>query len=601
MGVPRLFPFIKANFPKAITHFHGGEYTHTVDYLYLDANGLLHGAAQEVFHYGDSKLPFDLYGFLSIEDKRKKTFEIFFNRLIEVTRIIKPTKVLFIAIDGPAPLAKQNQQRERRYVASRLRLEKEKEIGKTKFDSNSITPGTIFMLELTRYINYAIRREMNTSYEWKNLNVYFSPPTVPGEGEHKCMNFIRAMSEKERISSSHCLFGPDADLIMLSLAAHIDKMFLFREDQYHTGEYDFVDIGQVRENLSGSLGQVLGVEKRKRDLNDVSNDFILEGFFVGNDFVPKIQMFHLLEEGLVFMSSTYAKTSSGGTKNFLTVDSQFNLDGFRPFVAELAKWEEKYLIEQVTTTDPKKQPPEPEYRNETLLKNISSKTAGTAIKYTLNFKGYQRDYYAKAGIDIDKEPKKVMDMCADYLRSFIWIIKYYIQGLPSWRWAYRHHYAPLMRDFNSYISSLTEKDVEGLSSFKLQKPSLPFEQLLSVLPPPSADLLPTAYRKLMLDPDSKLVQLGYYPNIFDFHIDYEGKLKEFQGVAILPFVDYKEIHQSYLHITECCVDDIDKYARNKKGKTRVYWYDKNYLASFTSDMGNIENLQIKYHKLQTQY
>jgi len=590
-GVPRLFPWLVKNFPEAIKHFREGEFTAFVDYLYLDANGLLHGAAQEVFHYGDNKGIFYQYTNLSYEEKIKEVYRLFFEKLIQVTHIIKPRKVLYIAIDGPAPLAKQAQQRERRFVSARDRIEGG---SKLSFDSNSITPGTTFMLDLTRYINYAIRKEMNSFYDWKNLNVYFSPATVPGEGEHKITDFIRAMPKKERESSSHCLFGPDADLIMLTLAMHLDKMFLFREDQYHPAEYDYLNMGMIRKQLSDALGQTPGVKKGKRNLNDVTNDFILEGFFVGNDFVPKIQMFHLLEEGLIFMLDTYATTSKGGTRNFLTIDNEFNLEGFQPFVATLSKFEEQYLIEQVTTTNPRKQPPEPKFRNETLLRNITTKVAGTAIKRTLNFQAYRREYYTKSDIDVNDEPERIVEMCQDYLRSFIWVIKYYVTGLPAWRWAYRWHYAPLMSDFSNYIASLSEEEANALAQFKKQRASLPFEQLLSVLPPTSAELLPKAYQRLMLNSDSPLVELGYYPDVLTFHIDYEGKLKEFQGVAILPFVNYDEIHKNYEHMTKCCVPHIKKYSRNKRGQVRVYWYNSSYTAKFSSDMGNISKLHVEH-------
>lgn len=88
------------------------------------------------------------------------------------------------------------------------------------------------MAKLTKQLRYFINKKVSGDSNWRDVEIVLSGPEVPGEGEHKIMEYIRLAKAQPGYNPNtrHCLYGLDADLIMLGLLSHDPHFALLREE-----------------------------------------------------------------------------------------------------------------------------------------------------------------------------------------------------------------------------------------------------------------------------------------------------------------------------------------------------------------------------------
>lgn len=399
MGVPAFFRWLSRKYPSVIVECvedksydadgneiladssapnpNGIEF----DNLYLDMNGIIHPCT----HPEDKPAPKN-------EDEMMVAIFECIDRLFA---IVRPRKVLYMAIDGVAPRAKMNQQRSRRYRASKEAVEKETEIQRIReelrtrgavlpaakergehFDSNCITPGTPFMERLSRCLHYYVHERLNTDPGWRGIKVILSDANVPGEGEHKIMDFIRKQRAQPNYDPNiqHVLCGADADLIMLGLATHEPNFTIIREEflpnkprpceicnqlghemakcegivERSEGaeappvpkavQFIFVRLCVLKEYLERELEMPnLPFEY---DFERVLDDWVFMCFFVGNDFLPHLPSLEIRENAIDRLINLYKKCVYK-TKGYLTDSGEVNLDRIQMIMHDLGLVEDQ--------------------------------------------------------------------------------------------------------------------------------------------------------------------------------------------------------------------------------------------------------------------
>ncbi|CAH0728977.1 unnamed protein product, partial [Brenthis ino] len=612
MGVPKFFRYTSERYPclnELVKQYQIPEF----DNMYLDMNGIIHNCS----HPDDSNPHFRI--------TEEKIFKDIFHYISILFQIIKPKKLFFMAIDGVAPRAKMNQQRGRRFRSAR-EAEQLEETAKSKgevlpaekrFDSNCITPGTVFMARLHEQLKYFVKEKMTNDPLWAKVKVILSGHETPGEGEHKIMDYIRwARSQPDYDPNiRHCLYGLDADLIMLGMCTHEPHFALLREEvkfgrstQRATSpeetNFYLLHLSLLREYLEQEFISIKDKLPFPFDIEKIVDDWVLMGFLVGNDFIPHLPNMHINNDALPLLYRTYM-TVLPTLSGYINEAGDLNLERFEIFMQELAKIDKekfqdtyadlKYFeaktgrrpnaLERkeykpnnddtfnVNIEDIKANKPDDELQalinatHEMFMEDMEhddeyEDTSDEEANIEMEFLLHKKDYYMNK-LDYSKVTDEVLlDQAEGYVRAIQWNLFYYYKGCPSWCWYYPHHYAPYISDIKGF------KDLK--IDFELGEPFKPFEQLLAVLPAASKNLLPSPFHDLMTDEDSPIVH--YYP--VHFETDLNGKKNDWEAVVLIPFIDEVNLLSAmspcYQRLTE------EELKRNMHGPMLVYeWTSEN--------------------------
>jgi 5'-3' exonuclease len=548
MGIPSYFSYIVKNYSLLLKKMDQLIVTHKVDNFYLDSNSIIYDCIANI-------------DFSELKDSDINTIiSSVINKIDQYIFLVKPIENIYIAFDGVAPVAKLNQQRERRYKSyyqnqmKKSILKNNKKALVDSWNTSSITPGTVFMNRL----NEKMRNYFNNPLKYSVKKIHLSLSNSPGEGEHKIFEFIRQNPEFH-LKTNTVIYGLDADLIMLCLN-HLSlckNIFLYREtphfiqnisNELEPNAHYFIDIPELAKLITKDMNSSDKCDSDS-DLNLKSefekeriHDYIFLCFFLGNDFLPHFPSLNIRTGGIFKMMNAY-KATIGGTKDYLfdPIQKKIIWKNVRKLVSFLADLEEEHFKQEMKLRDKR----DKSDKNQNIYISKNNKNPEDTLKYYESIPTYERtiekfinpfkenweNRYYKSLFFTDINDNKKKEICINYLEGLEWSMKYYNSSCPDWKWTYKYHYPPLLKDLIHYIPYL---DKEFISFNANLVPVSESVQLCYVLPKHSLYLLPEKLHNKLIREKNK-----WYEDDCEFLWAY---CKYFwESHVLLPEIDLEEL------------------------------------------------------------
>jgi 5'-3' exoribonuclease 1 len=542
--------------------------------FFLDFNSIIHPCSAKVI----SKLNTEL----EVNDNLyKMIFDNIAEYTIKLIDIIKPSDLVYIAIDGVAPRAKMNQQRKRRYLSAQrnekiIEFKNQHNIHHTNWDSNCITPGTVFMDKLNAYLTKEFSKMINNKFPLLK-NLIISSSEEEGEGEHKMIHYIKCQPLD---NGTDVIYGLDADLIMLSLTSHNSDIVLMREAQdfghlqsRNKVPFKYLIINNLRDSIYDTLNFNNITNNNENDnykYQSLINDYVFICFMLGNDFIPSLSFLKIKDGAVDILIESYTKSCLSTNETIITFNKNtkqygINLNILEAFMMYMQNQEDEnmeYVVNHFNNVTPK--PPRNFNNTINIIKqnnhHMTHKEAqDKALRdFTMdleefplrnkpqydidpkNDKKWRSSYYHY--VFGENNPEIIKQSCKNYVEGLLWIVNYYFNLQASKEWYCYLHYAPSASDIYKYLLSITNEDIHNeLLNLQLSKNNSNVNkahlQLLLVLPPQSKHLLPNNLQHIMTDINYGCVH--FYPHKFNVMTYLKSKMWECS--PIIPNIDVPKV------------------------------------------------------------
>lgn len=518
--------------------------------LFFDANCLFHPQCFKIL----KAFPYET----SVNKLEEMMMERIINYIKFIINYVNPTDLVYIAVDGVAPLAKINQQRKRRYKSveeneMKNNIYKQYNIpNNTAWSNIVITPGTDFMKKLDKKIKLFI----NESDKVNKYKIIYSSYEERGEGEHKILQYLKNNYKNINTEKTHIIYGLDADLIFLALSSNMKNIYLLREQSNFgktpqieekdpikdVGEpMTYVSILESREVFNIYFKSRLDIEPEEEI--DFINDFIFLCYFLGNDFLPHIPSINIRKDGLETIIEAYIFAYERTGEIIIKevepkiIYSLKTIELFLSYLADIEKtyFKERYKINytQYCPSYLTKQHEKELWKIENLINIKKENDPFNLLSPYIEHEEAKANYYLHHFHMRFNLKKQIQKVTFSFYNVLKWVSEYYFHEAPSWNVQYNFDEAPFVSDIYENFKQFSEIEIIKNSNTSLSIP----QQLLSVIPPAKKDILDKSIQDKMNN--TNIIHM--LPIKVEY--DYNYKEKFWLCEAIMPYLNYEEIEK----------------------------------------------------------
>lgn len=308
-------------------------------------------------------------------------------------------------------------------------------VKKADYDKETVPNINEFLIEFDKEFDAFLEHKMKIDPLYQKKRVIVSSRSVPGEAEHKIMDFLRIESNKSDWDPNTkiviCTF--DSDVINLSLQTNIRNIVLIN---YVNSKFCslMIDIKVFRDSIQRDLNC------DEAQLATRIDDIVMTTLLIGNDFTPSFP--DLRKCSMETLFNIYKSIISEKSDFHLIEDGQFHLENTRYFL--------NCIIRECT----------------------DSKGKLSAV-YELAF---QKEF----------PEAPIKEMSESLFETFAWTMYLYKFGIPSFSFYYKYEYAPPLSVAIRYIDAIS-------------KPRNSFEDSFEYLTPPVLYVLSGGITKANID------------------------------------------------------------------------------------------------------